>query len=171
MQIAGVLTAGKLLSSALGQLARPFQPQKSALANSAETSKAAAGPAGAKPRLREIVGQYDVTNISPREFSEMIRRLHEAGALTDEELQDVSMIRVDLDLERIDPDESLSLVEFYVDKLRELRRSLDDGADADASLPAGERSQLAAVQRRLQWVEKLAAIQAGADRAGLDALA
>ena len=169
MEIAGILTAGKFLSSALRQLGKPSQPQETAQGQPLETPATSAGPAGARPVLREIVAEYDVTDISPREFSEMIRNLHEAGTLSDQEFQDLSLIRVDLDLQGVDPDETLNLVDFYLDKLREVHRSLDDPASAGGS--AGQLPQAVSVQRRLAWLEKFAAIQAGPDPAGLDALA
>ena len=171
MEIAGVLTAGKFLSSALGQLGKLGQPQEAAQAQLLQAPAAAAGPVGATSVLQEILAEYDVTSISPREFSEMIRELHEAGALADEEFQDLSLIRVDLDLQRIDPDETLNLVDFYLTKLRELHCSVDGSDSAGGSLAAGPLPQVASVERRLQWLEKFAAIQAGPDGAGMNALA
>jgi hypothetical protein len=171
MEIAGVLTAGKFLSSALEQLGKPSQPQVAAHGRPAETPATPGGPGDATPLLREILARYDVTNISPREFSEMIRDLHEAGALTGEEFQELSLIRVDLDLQQVDPDETLDLVDFYLDKLVELRRSLDDFESGADRLADSQPSQVASVERRLRWLEKLAAIHTGTDAAGLDALA
>ena len=171
MEIAGILTAGKFLSSALSQLGKPSQPQETAPGQPLETPATSAGPAGASPVLRQIVAEYDVTDISPREFSEMIHKLHEAGALSDQELQELSQIRVDLDLQGVDPDETLNLVDFYLSKLQELHPSPDDSAGAGGSVAAGQLPQAVSVERRLAWLEKFAAIQAGPDRAGLDALA
>jgi len=171
MEIAGILTAGKFLSSALSQLGKPSQPQETAQGQPLETPATSAGPAGARPALREIVAEYDVTNISPREFSEMIRKLHVAGAISDQEFQELSQIRVDLDLQGVDPDETLNLVDSYLDKLSELYGSLDDPADAGGSPSADQLPQAVSVERRLAWLEKFATIQAGPDRAGLDALA
>ena len=93
MEVAGILTAGKFLSSALEQLGKPSQPQEAAEGRLSETPPTPGGPAGATPVLREILTRYDVTNISPSEFSEMIRKLHEAGALTDQEFQELSLIQ------------------------------------------------------------------------------
>ena len=171
MEIAGILTAGKFLSSALSQLGKPSQPQETAPGQPLETPATSAGPAGASPVLRQIVAEYDVTDISPREFSEMIHKLHEAGALSDQELQELSQIRVDLDLQGVDPDETLNLVDLYLNKLSELYGSLDDPAGSGGSPSAGQLPQAVSLERRLAWLEKFAAIQAGPDRAGLDALA
>lgn len=171
MEIAGILTAGKFLSSALGQLGKPSQPQEAAGNQASETTRAPVSPAADDTALREILARYDVTDISPREFSEMIRKLHEAGTLTDEQFQELSLIRVDLDLDCLDPDEALNLVEFYADKLSELRQSQDDLEELSGSLSANQPPQLAPTQRRLEWMAKFAAIQSDSDHVGLDALA
>jgi len=171
MEIAGILTAGRFLSSALGQLAKPGQPQEAAGNQSAEATRAPVGPPVDDTAFREILARYDVTDISPREFSDMIRKLHEAGALTGQQFQELSLIRVDLDLDGVDPDESLNLVEFYADKLSELRQSQDDSEDLGGSVSANQPAQLAPVERRLEWVAKFAAIQADSDHVGLNALA
>jgi hypothetical protein len=169
MEIAGVLTAGKFLSSALEHLSKPSRPQESAKGAASETSTASESPASATAALRRIVAQYDVTHISPREFSTMIGQLHEAGALSDGQFQELSQIRADLDLQEVDPDEPLNLVDFYVDKLRELLEAPDDSAVSESAPPAAERGpQIASAQRHLQWLEKFAAIQSSADAVGVD---
>ncbi len=170
MEIAGILTAGKFVSSALRQLGKSGQSQETVQGQPSGTAATAAS-AGATSVLREIVAEYDVTNISPREFSEMIGKLHEAGALSDREFQDLSQIRIDLDLQGVDPDETLNLVDFYVDRLRELCGPLDDPAGGDGSVAADALPQAVSAQRRLAWLEKFEAIQTDPDSAGLDALA
>ena len=170
MEIAGILTAGKFVSSALKQLGKSDQSQETVQGQPSGTAATAAS-ARATSVLREIAAEYDVTNISPREFSQMIGKLHEAGALSDREFQDLSQIRIDLDLQGVDPDETLNLVDFYLSKLQELHPSPDDSAGAGGSVAAGQLPQAVSVERRLAWLEKFAAIQAGPDRAGLDALA
>jgi len=170
MEIAGILTAGKFVSSALKQLDKSGQSQEAAPGQASETAATAAS-AGATSVLREIAAEYDVTNISPREFSQMIGKLHEAGALSDREFQDLSQIRIDLDLQGVDPDETLNLVDFYVDRLRELCGSLDAPAGGDGSVAADALPQAVSAQRRLAWLEKFEAIQTDPDSAGLDTLA
>ena len=171
MEIAGVLTAGKFLSSALEHLGKPSQPQEPAQAQVSEASTTSDGPASATAALREIVARYDVTNISPREFSSMIGELHEAGALTDQQFQELSQIRADLDLQEVDSDEPLDLVDFYLDKLRDLLDRPDESANSDGSAAVGPGSPVVSAQQRLQWLEKFVAIQSSADTAGVDAWA
>jgi hypothetical protein len=169
MEIAGVLTAGRFLSSALGQLAKRCRPQE-ATAGGPSESAAAPAPAtmGATSAFRQIAARYDVTEISPRDFSEMIQELRDAGQLTDQQFQELSQIRVELDSARVEPDEAVDLVDFCLEQLRQLRETMEDRGGV---LSAGERSRLAAIGRRLEWMEKLAAIQSTGDDAGMDALA
>lgn len=169
MEIAGILTAGKYVSSALEQLGKSGQSPETSLDETSE-SAATAASTGVTSLLREIAADYDVTNISPREFSEMIGKLYEAGALSDQQYQDLSQVRADLDLQGVDPDETLNLVEFYLDKLRELCGSLDD-SDGSGSISAKTLPEAISAQRRLAWLEKLAALQAEPDSAGLDTTA
>jgi len=115
--------------------------------------------------LGEILSHYDVTDISPTEFSEMIQELYESGAITDAELQELAAIRHDLDAADVDPDESIDLLEFYAEKIEDIQRRL---SDADQASPG--RQELAPVLRRLDWVEKLALIQSAPDAVGLDTI-
>jgi len=170
MEIAGILTAGKYVSSALEQLGKSGPSQETTLGQASETAATAAST-GVTSVLREIAAEYDVTDISPREFSEMIGKLYEAGTLSDQQYQDLSQVRADLDLEGVDPDETLNLVEFYVDKLRELCGSLDDADGGSGSISAKTLPEAISAQRRLAWLEKLAAIQAEPDSTGLDTTA
>ena len=171
MQISGVLTAGHFVSTALGWLGTRNEPAEAAGSKPSQTS--ATQPeraAGTTAAFREILACHDVTDISPRQFSEMIHKLHKAGTLTDQEFQELSMIRIDLDLEGVDPDEHLNLVDFYLSKLRELHRDRADLRDPVDSLSADRPAAVTAAERRLQWLQKFALIQSTADSTGMDTL-
>jgi len=115
--------------------------------------------------LHKILRRYDVTDISPDEFSEMIQKLYESGAICEAELQQLAAIRLDLEAEDIEPDKSIDLLEFYVEKIDKIQHRFDDeGAVAG-------RRQLGPMLRRLDWIEKLAMIQSSPDSIGLDTLA
>jgi hypothetical protein len=169
MEIAGVLTAGKFLSTALGQLARRCQPKGATAGPPTESAApSVAGAGGATSAFRQIAARYDVTEISPRDFSQMIQELHDAGQLTDQQFQELSQVRVELDSARVEPDEAVDLVDFCLEQLRQFRESMEDRGGL---LSAGERSRLGAIGRRLEWMEKFAAIQSTDDEVGMDALA
>jgi hypothetical protein len=169
MEITGILTAGKFLSSALQRLGKRGQTDETGRNQPGETPAAAGAETTAA--IREIAARYDLTRISPQEFSEMLGKLHEAGALTDQQFQELSQIRVDLDQEHVDPDKTLNLLEFYLAKLRKLQGPLEGLTSSGEAGSPGASPEVAAAERRLQWLEKFAAIQAAPERFGLDAQA
>lgn len=109
---------------------------------------------------RNVLENYDVTRITPRQFTEMIHRLFDAGAISQQEFDQLATIRLDLDIAGIDPDQSIDLLQFYREKTDEARRQ-------------GERTPAVAdaLLNRLDWIEKFALVQASPDAFGLDALA
>jgi hypothetical protein len=124
-----------------------------------------ASPSAASSPLREILAQYDVTDITPREFSEMLHKMHKSGVVAEDELKDLSLIRGDLDRDGIDPDESINLVDYYANKLRK------QPPEFDASALSGDEPSPEVLKRRLDWLEKLALVQSSPDDAELDEVA
>ncbi len=118
--------------------------------------------------FRRIATQYDVREITPRDFSEMLQKLYQAGVLEEEQWQELAVARLDLDLENIDPDETIDLVDFYTGKLEKLLREEADSEDSPGTAAAG-RPPLEPVQHLLDWMEKFALIQS-VDTVGIDAL-
>ena len=110
--------------------------------------------------LTGIVSQYDLTDITPRDFSDMLRELRDAGVLTDAEYGDLAQIRLDMDAENLDPDDSVDLLEFYQKVLD--REGHDESEDESAAL--------ASIRRRLDWLEKVAILQESPEAAGMNAL-
>jgi hypothetical protein len=104
--------------------------------------------------LRKIAAQYDVASISPREFSELIDRLHTSGALTDADFQDLFSIRLELDRQGVPSDESLDLVELLRTRLKTL-------SSEAATNPAGDGQHVDQATRQLEWAQKLALIRQG----------
>jgi hypothetical protein len=121
--------------------------------------------AGRAEALADILSQYDVSDISPGQFSKMIQKLFDAGVLSDGELQQLAVVRLDLDLAGMDADESVDLLDFYSKKIDGIQRRADLSDDVP---PA--KDQLASLFRRLDWIEKFATIQANPDSTGLNAL-
>ncbi len=125
----------------------------------------AASFAGRAEALGDILSQYDVSDISPGEFSEMIQKLFNAGVLSDGELQQLAVVLLDLDLAGMDADESVDLLDFYSKKIDKIQRQIDLSDDGQP----GE-NQLTPLLRRLDWIEKFSMIQANPDSIGLNAL-
>ena len=153
-------------------------PDATALSKREETQKTADGRAtrpleaqlgsaiGPSTVFAEILSKYDVKAITPVEFSAMTQKLYEAGAISDEELQQLTAIRHDLDTAGVDADESIDLLQYYVDQIEKLQRRWDASAP-----PPPESQQLSPLLRRLDWIEKFALIQAAPDSIGFTAMA
>ena len=164
-----MLLVKSILSTAaqLGRLGRgsgPAEPaQKSPLAPTGPSS------AGTPPSdaMRQILAEYDVANISPRAFSEMLQKLRQAGALSEKDFQELSSIRLDLDNEGVEPDQRINLVELYAKKLSNIREQRDANPAAAAARQAAQTS----LQRQLEWLQKSAQVRAGTSPAGFDTLA
>ena len=126
-----------------------------------QTSQTTGSTNAAMEQLKGIVSQYDLADITPRDFSDMLRELRDAGVLTEAEFGDLAQIRLDLDAASLDPDDSVDLLEFY-------RKNVDQVRKQSESDTASET--LASMERRLDWLEKVAVLQESPDAAGLNAL-
>jgi hypothetical protein len=114
----------------------------------------------------DILRQYDITNITPTAFSQMIQKLYKAGAISEKNYQELSAVRGDLEKAGVEPDESVNMMEFYSDKVSKAQKALSDTL-ADAS----SQQSLGSDMHRLDWMQKFAAIQANPDAVGLDVAA
>lgn len=126
-----------------------------------ETGKAEPGPSlSTSGAARHVLEKYDVTEITPKQLSEMVQRLFEAGVITQQEFDQLAAIRLDLDTAGIDSDESVDLLQFYRDKIDEVHRQSEQAAATPDVL-----------RNRLDWIEKFALVQASPGAFGLDAVA
>ena len=163
MQISNV-SAGYTDSPALGRQGETIERLGTRPADAARLKTTASSP-GQTSALGEILARYDVTDISPTEFSEMIQKLYEAGSLSEAELQQLAVIRLDLEAAGVEPDESIDLLDFYTRAIKKLQRRTDQ-----PETPMKEARQFTAMLRRLDWMEKFALIQSAPDAVGLDAV-
>jgi len=124
--------------------------------------QAQSNPAARKASV-EILRKYDVTHITPEEFSQMIQKLYKSGAISEKDYQELSAIRIDLENAHLEPDESVNLLEFYTNKLSKAQKEMYIDLDE-----ATRQQQLGPDLRRLDWLEKFAMIQAHPDAVGLD---
>lgn len=161
MQVSSV-SAGYPDPTSLGKRGEAHPPGAAA----ARTVEIQLGSEVGPTAAAEILSKFDVTDISPGEFSEMIQKLYVAGVISDEELQQLTAVRHELDTDGIEPDESIDLLEYYARKIEKMQRRLDvsDG-------PPAAHQRLGPLLRRLDWIEKFALIQAAPDAIGLDARA
>ena len=151
-------------------------PDAASLANgrpSVAASAANATAAGTPPTVtnsnsaavRAILAKYDMTDITPNEFSQMVQSLYGAGALSAKDVQDLNGIRTDLLAAGVGADDSLDLVDFYSDKIQQARSQLA------AATPAAQQQQLSPLVRRLDWVEKFKTLKEEPQTTGVNALA
>jgi hypothetical protein len=123
------------------------------------------GTASANP-LREILSKYDVADISPQGFSDMLQRLRQTGKLPDKDFQDLSAIRQDLEQEGIAPNQHVNLLDFCTKKLSSLEQ--DSKATEDKQ---GTAALQASMRRRIDWLQKFSAMHSTPSAASINALA
>ena len=111
----------------------------------------------------EILRKYDVTNISPNEFTQMIQKLYQAGTMSEKDYQELSAVRSDLEHEGVDADEKTNMLEFLSNMVSRAQKKMGTSLE-----DAGQQKQLGPDMRRLDWLQKFAMIQANPDAAGLD---
>jgi len=161
MQISSVLSG--FSETALGQ--RGEAAELGDRAGSDSAGRIVASFAGRSDALGNILSQYDVADISPRQFSEMLQKLFDSGVISDKEFRQLAAVRQDLDAAGIKPDDAVNLLEFYSEKIEELQPE----ADAAEANPSGA-DPLGPLLGRFEWIQKFAAIQLAPDSIGLDAL-
>jgi hypothetical protein len=140
----------------------------SAAVGAAGTAGQGADPAAAAQSaaaMRQVLAKYDVTDISPSEFSEMVQKLQQSGALSSQDALNLSAVRLDLEQAGVAPDESINLVDFYRQRVKKAQQQFDE-----APSPVRQQ-QLLPMQQRLQWLEKFAAGHARPEQVGLSATA
>ena len=103
----------------------------------------------------EILSRYDVTQITARDFSQLIQELKQSGAITSADQDELALLRLELDQQGIDPDEPLDLVDLLQRKLQTQERELSKLEDKQGNTI--DRSEaLAATLRQMDWISKFA---------------
>ena len=129
------------------------------------TDASAPALSGSRVALGQILAKYDVKNITPTEFSEMVQKLRQAGAISDGEIQELAAIRSDLEAAGVEPDERIDLTDFYQRKLKQAQNKLDDPSEAS------RQQRLSPLLRRYDWVQKFAVMHANPQAVGIDTVA
>lgn len=120
-------------------------------------------------KLRDILAGYDVTNISPKMFSELLQKLQQSGVVSDKDLQELSQVRTDLERDGIGTDQRVNLLDMYSKKLQSAEQDADKlekklGATAAQNFTGSLR-------RRVEWMAKFAAVHASPEGTAINALA
>jgi len=140
--------------------------ESSAAVDEASRSSSALTPTSS--RFREILGRYDIHHISPREFSELVQKLLDAGEITQGDVQELSLLRLELDKSHADADEPLDLVRFVQDQLRDQEDKINRENRRHPEQPIDRDAALRLTRRQFEWMEKFASVQAGRFQDALD---
>lgn len=153
-----------------------FTAPRSASGNAVASDASSAARAGGPPdttseAFREVLSRYDVRSISPRDYSALLSELRNKGAINDEQLQLLSLVRLELDATNQPADEPLNLVEFFSERLQkhtdELART-NAKAESKGLSPADTTNLLASSRDTLEWLEKFARVAEGVEPGSID---
>ncbi len=124
----------------------------------------------ANSALRDIMADYDLTDITPEQYSEMLTRLRKEGALTEEEYTQLAQLRIELDNEGIASSERIDLLSVYRTRVAKLEKQAQD-TSMNSSQRTIMQQALSGAQHRLDWLEKLEMVHSQPESIGLDAVA
>lgn len=123
--------------------------------------------------FHRILSRYDVTNITPGEFSNLVQELHEAGEIDDAEFRELAKMRLELEQSGVPFDEPTDLVDFFSDKLNKQADEFQTSRAADPLHPPTDKEAAAftaEAKRQLEWIRKFALVSdAGAEAIDLGA--
>ncbi|MEZ6068902.1 MAG: hypothetical protein R3C10_01255 [Pirellulales bacterium] len=164
----GISTGGRHdLTNYLAALGKSPNVDSRVVAAEASTNGAAAASAASdsgtvdqRSAVHQIVAEYDLHNITPRELSQLVQRLHDSGAISDADRANFSLLRRDLEAANVDPDESIDLFTFLEDRLDELRGQAEDNESSGTGSEAQELArQTASTLAQYDWLVKLDTIR------------
>lgn len=144
----------------------------SAVVGDSSSSARAGGPPDTTSEVfREVLSRYDVRSISPRDYSALLSELRNKGAINDEQLRLLSLVRLELDATNQPADEPLNLVQFFSERLQkysdELART-NAKAESKGLSPADTTALLASPRDTLEWLEKFARVAEGVEPGSID---
>jgi len=116
--------------------------------------------------MRDILSHYDMTDISPSDFSKMVQQMSDKGAISQQDMQQLSAIRVDLENAGVNPDESVNLLQFYQQQIAKVQSAAAQSPNAGAAQPT-----IDALVGRLTWLQKFAAMGQQGGQSGVNAVA
>ena len=116
--------------------------------------------------MRDVVSQYDMTDITPSDFSKLVQQLTEKGAISQKDAQELSSVRVDLENAGVNGDDSVNLLGFYQQQIAKAQ-----AAAAASPKSAAAKAGLAALTGRLNWLQKFAAVGREGSSSGVNAVA
>jgi hypothetical protein len=121
--------------------------------------------------FHQILADYDMQSITPRQFGELVQRLHDSGAIDDSELRQLARVRTELEQSGVKSDAPIDLVAFLERRENAAQSKFDlirqDGS-SDASQVDAAEIALEDTRVQLQWIRKFAVVH-DAGSTGIDA--
>jgi hypothetical protein len=121
--------------------------------------------------FHQILSEYDMESVTPKQFGELISRLHQAGAIDDGELRQLAKIRTELEQSGVAADDPVDLVKFLQRKEAAAQSRFDllrQDSSSDAEMIDTAETALEESRGRLQWVRKFALVH-DSGASGIDA--
>lgn len=138
----------------------------------ANTAVASAPLPPASQKFRDILAEFDIRRISPRDFSTLLQKLHSAGQIADQDFKTLSELRTTLDRDGVDADRPMDLLDYLSQQEQSRQTAGDDLGLTPAGLPASAAPDARQTsQRQLEWLQKFALVHHGADAEAFDAVA
>lgn len=169
------MQVGSLFASNSGNTG--FTAPRSASGSSAVASESSGSAKNGGPpdttseAFREVLSRYDVRSISPRDYSAMLGELRSKGAIDDDQLRLLSLVRLELDATNQPADEPLNLLEFFSERLQKHSDELErtgEKATSKGLPPADSNALLASSRDTLEWLEKFARVAEGVEPGSID---
>jgi hypothetical protein len=115
--------------------------------------------------MRQVLSQYDMTNITPNDFSNLVQQLSAKGAISPQDAQQLAAIPGQLQQAGVGPNESVNLLEFYQEQISKV------GEAAAQSPNSASQMNVSQLVGQMQWVARFAAVRHAGSSAGLNAVA
>ena len=116
--------------------------------------------------MRGILSKYDITDITPSDFSNLIQQLSAKGTISPKDAQELSSINVDLANAGISPDQSVNLLDFYEQQIANAQAGAAQSPAAGAA-----QANLTQLVGRMKWLAKFAAASQQDGQSGVNAVA
>jgi hypothetical protein len=115
--------------------------------------------------MRQVLSQYDMTNITPNNFANLVQQLSAKGAISSTDAQQLAAIPGELQNAGVGPNESVNLLQFYQEQISKVQGT------ATQSPSAAAEANFSQLVGRMQWLAKFASARNPGNAAGLNAVA
>jgi hypothetical protein len=115
--------------------------------------------------MRQVLSQYDMTNITPNDFANLVQQLTAKGAISSTDAQQLASIPGELQNAGVAANEPVNLLQFYQEQVSKIQQTA-----AQSPNPASVTTNFSQLMGRMQWVAKFAAARNPGGQTGLNAV-